>query len=142
MSDSLRPHGLQHARPPCPSPTPGAYQNSCPIELVMPSNHLILCHPLLLSHSIFPSIRVFSNEKCVCAYTLLWLELCHHPPPPPKIYCVLSRSVVFDFVTLWTKAHQAPLFLGFSSKNVGVGCHILLQGISTTQGTNHVSCIS
>ena len=33
------------------------------IELVMPSNHLILCHPLLLSPSIFPSIRVFSNES-------------------------------------------------------------------------------
>ena len=32
------------------------------IESVMPSNHLILCHPLLLLHSIFPSIRVFSNE--------------------------------------------------------------------------------
>ena len=30
MSDSLRPHGLQHARPPCPSPTPRAYSNSCP----------------------------------------------------------------------------------------------------------------
>ena len=30
MSDSLRPHGLQHARPPCLSPTPGAYSNSCP----------------------------------------------------------------------------------------------------------------
>ena len=29
-SDSLRPHGLQHSRPPCPSPTPGAYSNSCP----------------------------------------------------------------------------------------------------------------
>ena len=34
-----------------------------PIELVMPSNHLILCHPLLLLLSIFPSIRVFSNES-------------------------------------------------------------------------------
>ena len=33
------------------------------IKLVMPSNHLILCHPLLLSPSIFPSIRVFSNES-------------------------------------------------------------------------------
>ena len=33
------------------------------IELVMPSNHLILCHPLLLPLSIFPSIRVFSNES-------------------------------------------------------------------------------
>ena len=36
------------------------------IELVMPSNHLILCHPLLLLPSIFPSIRVFSNESDLC----------------------------------------------------------------------------
>ena len=35
-------------------------------ELVMPSNHLILCHPLLLMASIFPSIRVFSNESVLC----------------------------------------------------------------------------
>ena len=32
MSDSLRPHGLQHARPPCPSPTPRVYSNSCPLS--------------------------------------------------------------------------------------------------------------
>ena len=36
------------------------------IEVVMPSNHLILCHPLLLLPSIFPSIRVFSNESALC----------------------------------------------------------------------------
>ena len=36
------------------------------IKLVMPSNHLILCHPLLLLSSIFPSIRVFSNESVLC----------------------------------------------------------------------------
>ena len=36
------------------------------IELVMPSNHLILCHPLLLPPSIFPNIRVFSNESVLC----------------------------------------------------------------------------
>ena len=36
------------------------------IELMMPSNHLILCHPLLLLPSIFPSIRVFSNESVLC----------------------------------------------------------------------------
>ena len=39
------------------------------IELVMPSNHLILCHPLLLLPSIFPSIRVFSNESALC---IMW----------------------------------------------------------------------
>ena len=36
------------------------------IELVMPSNHLILCHPLLLLPSIFPSIKVFSSESILC----------------------------------------------------------------------------
>ena len=36
------------------------------IDLVMPSNHLILCHPFLLPPSIFPSIRVFSNESVLC----------------------------------------------------------------------------
>ena len=63
VSNSLRPHELQHARPPCPSPTPGVHPNPCmSMELVMPSSHLILCHPLLLLPSIFPSFSVFSNE--------------------------------------------------------------------------------
>ena len=61
MSDSLQPHGLQHAKLPCPSPPPGGYPNST--ESVMPSNHLILCRPLLLPPSIFPSIKVFSSES-------------------------------------------------------------------------------
>ena len=62
VSNSLRPHGLQRARLPCPSPTPRVYSNSCPLSW-MPSNHLILGRPLLFSPSIFPSIRVFSNES-------------------------------------------------------------------------------
>ena len=57
MSDSLQPHGLQHTRPPCPSPTPGVHSNPCP------SSHLTFCCPLLLPPSVFPSIRVFSNES-------------------------------------------------------------------------------
>ena len=64
VSDSLRPHGLQYSRLPCPSPTPRACPNSCPFESVMPSNHLILCRPLL-PPSIFPSIRVFSHESAL-----------------------------------------------------------------------------
>ena len=62
MSDSLRPHGLQHARLPCPSPTPRTCSDSHPSSR-MPSNHLILCGPFLLLPSISPSIRVFSNES-------------------------------------------------------------------------------
>ena len=66
MSNSLRPHELQHARPPCPSPTPRVYPNLCPSSW--------WCHPtisssvissLLLLPSIFPSIRVFSNESAL-----------------------------------------------------------------------------
>ena len=59
MSDSLQTHGLQHTRLPCPSACLRVCLNST-IESVMPSNHLILCCPLLLS--ILLSIRVFSNE--------------------------------------------------------------------------------
>ena len=40
--------------------------NPMSIKLVMPSNHLILCHPLLLTPSVFPSIQVFSNESVLC----------------------------------------------------------------------------
>ena len=43
------------------------------IELVMPSNHRILCHPLLLLTSIFPSIRIFSNESVLC---IRWPKYC------------------------------------------------------------------
>ena len=95
MSDFLWPLGRQHARLPCPLPN-GACSNSCPlswwyhhdhvdcstpgflsftqwsllklmsIESVIPSNHLILCRPLLLLSSIFPNIRVFSNKSALC----------------------------------------------------------------------------
>ena len=48
------------------------------IELVMPPNHLILCHPLLLLPSIFPSIRVFSNESALhTVASLLEFQLQH-----------------------------------------------------------------
>ena len=65
MSDSLRPHDPQHARPPCSSKTPTP-PKPMSTELVMPSNHLILCCPLLLLPSIFPILRVFSNESALC----------------------------------------------------------------------------
>ena len=58
VSNSLRPHEPQHARPPCPSPTPGVHSNTS-IESVMPSSHLILCRPLLLLPLIPPSISLF-----------------------------------------------------------------------------------
>ena len=63
VSNSLQPHGMRHTRLPCPSLSPGSLLKLMSIESMMPSNHLILCCPLLLLPSIFPSIRVFSNES-------------------------------------------------------------------------------
>ena len=63
MSNSLRPHGLQHARP--ITNNSQSLLKLMSIESVMPPNHLILCCPLLLLPSIFPSIRVFSNESAL-----------------------------------------------------------------------------
>ena len=91
VSDTLQPHELQHARPPFPSPTPRV-DSLMSIELVIPTNHLTLCHPLLLPPSIFPSIRVFSNEHVR----------------------VKSLSRVWLFSTPWTVAYQARPPMGFS----------------------------
>ena len=60
MSDSLQLHGLQCARPPWPSLTPGVHSNSCPLSWWC--HRTISSSSLLLPPSIFPSIRVFSNE--------------------------------------------------------------------------------
>ena len=56
MSNSLQPHGLQHARPPCPSPTSGVYSNSCPLSQ--------WCHPTIsASVSPFPSTFNLSQHQ-------------------------------------------------------------------------------
>ena len=65
MSDSLQPHGLQHARLPCPSLCPRVCSNSYPLSQ--------WCHPIISSSvapfsscPIFPNFRVFSNEEALC----------------------------------------------------------------------------
>ena len=63
MSDSLQPHGLQHSRLPCPSPTPRACSNSCPSGQWCHSTLSSSVIPFLLLPSVFPCIRVFSNES-------------------------------------------------------------------------------
>ena len=61
ISDSLQPHGLQHATL-LSFTISQSLLKLMSIELMVPSNHLILCRPLLLVPSIFPSIRIFSSE--------------------------------------------------------------------------------
>ena len=69
MSDSLQPHGLQACQASLSFTIARSLLRLMSIESVMPSNHLILCHPFLLLPSIFPSIRVFSNES---AFRIRW----------------------------------------------------------------------
>ena len=93
--NSSQPHGLEHSRLPCPSPSPKLMS----IESVMPSNHLILCCPLLLLTAIFPIIRVFSNESAVC---IMWLKYRSFSISPSSEYSGLIsfRIVWFDLLTV------------------------------------------
>ena len=71
------------------------------IESVIPSNHLILCHPLLLLPSIFPSIRVFSNESVIrIRWPKYWsfsfnISPSNDLPPIPPSTRVFSMSQLF-----------------------------------------------
>ena len=66
MSDSLSSHGLQQATLPCLFTNSQSLCKLMSIELMMQSNHLILCRPILLLPAIFPSLKVFSSESGLC----------------------------------------------------------------------------
>ena len=67
------------------------------IELVMPSDHLILCHPFLLLSSIFPSIRVFSNESVLCIRWPPYWSFSFSISPPDEY----SGLISFRFCGIW-----------------------------------------
>ena len=67
------------------------------IESVMPSNHLILCHPLLLLSSVFPSIRVFSNESVLCIMWPKYWSLSFSVSPSNEYSGLISFST-----NIWT----------------------------------------
>ena len=67
MSDSLQPHELQHSR----LSISKTWSLLKLMPIVMPSSHLIFCYPLLFLPSIFPTIRIFSNESVLC---ITWLK--------------------------------------------------------------------
>ena len=104
MSDSWRLHGLQHARLPCPSPTPGGWLKLMSIESVIPSNHLILCRPLLFLLSLFPSIRVLPNES------VLHIRWPRYWSFSFSITSVQLLSRVRLFATSWTAAQVAEQY--------------------------------
>ena len=116
MSNSLQPHGLQHTRPPCPSPTPGVYSNSCPLSRWCHPTHLILCCPFLLLPSIFPSIRVFTNESVLPIrwpnYWSLTLSI-----SPSKLYWGLISSRIDWFGLLARDSQELSPTPQFQSIN-------------------------
>ena len=69
VSTLCDPLELQHPRPPCPSPTPGGYSNSCPLSWWCQPTISSSLVPLSYPPSIFPGIRVFSNESVLC---IMW----------------------------------------------------------------------
>ena len=71
------------------------------IESVMPSNHLILCHSLLLLPSIFPSIRVFSNESVLCIRWPKYLSFSFSISPSNEYSGLISlRTDWFDLLAV------------------------------------------
>ena len=82
------------------------------IKSVMPSKHLILCHPLLLLSSIFPNIRVFSSESTLC---IRWLKFWSFS---------FNRSPSNEYLVF-----QHPHSQDVPGNSIGVGWHFILQGI-------------
>ena len=94
-------------------------------ESMMPSSHLILCRPLLLQPSIFPSIRVFSNESAHVPYEVyeVWLSFSH----------------VWLFGTPWIAACKAPLSVEFSRQEHWSGLSCPFSGDLPNPGIKHRS---
>ena len=133
VSNSLQPHEPQHARPPCPSPTPGVYPNSCPLSWHIQPFHPL--SPLLLLPSIFPSIRFFSNESALfirwpkywsfsfnispsnehpglISFRMEWLDLLATPrdsqesSPTPEFKSISSSALSFLYSPTLTSIHD------------------------------------
>ena len=116
MSDSSRPHGLQHASQASLSFTISwSLLRLMSIELVMPSNHLTLCHPLLLPPSIFLSIRVFSSESVLhIRYPKYWSFSFSISPSNEYSGLVSFRMVWLDLLAV--QGTLKSLFQHHSSK--------------------------
>ena len=112
LCPTLQPHGLQNARLPCPSTNSQSMLKLRSIELVMPSNHLILCHPLLLLPSVFPSIRVFSKESVLC---IRWPKYWSFSISPSNEYSGLISFRV-DWLDLAAQGTLKSLLQHHSSK--------------------------
>ena len=110
------PHGLQQLRLPCPSLSPRVCSNSCPL---LPSYHLILCHLLLLLSSIFPGIRVFSNESVLhIRWPMYWSFSFSISPSNEYSGLILSRIDRFNILAVQgtlKESSPTPQFISINS---------------------------
>ena len=112
ISNPFWPHGLQHAKLPRPSLLSWSLLKLMSFESMMPSNHLLLCRPLLLLPSILPSITAFSNET---ALTIWWPKYWSFSMSPSSEYTGLI-SFGIDWFDLLAIQGILSLFQHHSSK--------------------------
>ena len=141
---TLWPHGLKHSRLPCPSLSPGLLKLMS-IELMMPSNHLILCRPLLLLSSIFPSIRVFANESVLrIRWPKYWNFNFHISPSNECSELISFRMDWFDLPAvqrtlkslLQHHSLKASILLGFAFSIVQLSHPYMTTGKTTALTTD------
>ena len=114
MSDSLPPHRLQHARLPCPSPTPRNCSNSCPSSQ--------WCHPTISSSvapfssclQSFPAYKVFSNESVICIRWPKYWSLSFSVSPSNEYSGLISFRI--EWFNLAVQGTLKSLFQHHSSK--------------------------
>ena len=113
VSNSLQPHGLQHTRFPYPSSSPGACSNSCPLRwrCHQPSCPLLLPSPL---PSVFPSIRVFSNQS---ALHIRWPKYWSFSISPSSVYSGLISFRIDWLDVLVVQGSLKSLLQHYSSKS-------------------------
>ena len=126
MSDSLGPLGQEQARPPCPSLHWNLLKLTS-IELVMPSNHLILCCPLLLLPSIFPSIRIFSNELALCIRELKYWSFSFSISPSNEYLGLISFRI--DWFDVLAVQVTLKSLLQFHSSKASILWHSALPTV-------------
>ena len=91
------------------------------IELMMPSNHLILCQPLLLPPSIFPSIRVFSNESTLCIRWPKYWSFSISISPSNEYSGLISLRM--DWLDVFTVQGTLKSLLQYHSLKASLLCH-------------------
>ena len=130
MSDSLQPHGLQHVSLLCLPPSLGVCSDSSPLsDWFYLTNHFILCSPLFLLPSIFPSIRVFSNELAVhISYLKHWHFSLSISPSSEYSGLISCRIDWFDLLAV----RDSQESLAPQSENIASSVLTLLHGPTLT----------